>query len=133
MEFCYFVWRNVITDSTLSSISDATQRFHRYREVFKRTGIISTFSLPRQHSVKHYHELIRLFGAPNGFCLSITENKHITAVKKPYRRSNKHKALGQILVTNQRLDKLLAARTNFTSHGMLNRTCLSSTLNLIGM
>lgn len=133
MEFCYLVRRNVITDSALSSISDATQRFYRYREVFKRTGVVSTFSLPRQHSIKHYHELIQLFGAPNGLCSSITENKHITAVKKPYRRSNKHKALGQILVTNQRLDKLSAARTNFSSRGMLNGTCLSSALNLIGM
>ncbi|KAF8431063.1 hypothetical protein L210DRAFT_3614552 [Boletus edulis BED1] len=131
-EFCYLVRRNVITDSMLSSINDAIQRFHRYREVFKRTGIVSTFSLPRQHSMKHYAELIRLFGAPNGLCSSITENKHITAVKKPYRRSNKYKALGQILVTNQRLDKLLAARTNFTSRGMLNGTCLSSALSLIG-
>jgi hypothetical protein len=93
----------------LISINDAIQRFHRYREVFKRTGVVSTFSLPRQHSMKHYHELIQLFGTPNGLCSSITENKHITAVKKPYRRSNKYKALGQILVTNQRLDKLSAA------------------------
>ncbi|KIJ16060.1 hypothetical protein PAXINDRAFT_76254, partial [Paxillus involutus ATCC 200175] len=42
------------------------------------------------------------FGAPNGLCPSITESKHITAVKKPWRRSNKHNALGQILRTNQR-------------------------------
>lgn len=132
IEFCYLVRRNIITDSALSSIDDAIERFHHYREVFKRTGVVSTFSLPRQHSVKHYPELIRLFGAPNGLCSSITENKHITAVKKPYRRSNKHKALGQILVTNQRLDKLSAARTNFANRGMLSGTCLSSALKLIG-
>ena len=131
-EFCYLVHRNVITDSALNSINDAIERFHRYREVFKTTGVASTFSLPRQHSVKHYPELIQLFGTPNGLCSSITENKHIAAVKKPYHQSNKHKALGQILVTNQRLDKLSAARTNFASRGMLNGTCLSSALNLIG-
>lgn len=117
----------------LSSIDDAIQRFHRYREVFKTMGVISTFSLPRQHAIKHYPELIRLFGAPNGLCSSITENKHITAVKKPYRRSNKYKALGQILVTNQRLDKLSAARTDFNHRGMFNGTCLSNALGLIGM
>ena len=130
-EFCYLVRRNIITDSALSSISDAIERFHRYQEVFKRTGVVSTFSHPRQHSVKHYPELVQLFGTPNGLCSSITEDKHITAVKKLYCRSNKHKALGQILVTNQQLDKLSAARINFASRGMLG-TCLSSALNLIG-
>ena len=124
LEFCYLIRQNVLTDTTLSSIDDAIQRFHRYREVFKRVDVAATFSLPRQHSIKHYPELIRLFGAPNGLCSSITENKHITAVKKPYRRSNKHKALGQILVTNQRLDKLSASRTDFTNRGMLSGTCI---------
>ena len=133
IEFCYLIHRNVITDSALSSINDATQHFHHYWEVFKTTGVASTFSLPCQHSVKHYPELIQLFGTPNRLCSSITENKHITEVKKPYRQSNKYKALGQILVTNQRLDELSAAWTDFANRSMLNRTCLSSALKLIGM
>ena len=133
IEFCYLVRRNVITDSALSSINDATQCFHHYREVFKTTSVALTFSLPHQHSVKHYPELIRLFGAPNRLCLSITENNHITTMKKPYCQSNKYKALGQILITNQQLDKLSAAWTDFANRGMLNGTCLSSALKLIGM
>ena len=67
----------------------------------------------------HYSMLIRLFGAPNGLCSSITESKHIKAVKKPWRRSNRYKALHQMLVTNQRLDKLAALRANFQDRGML--------------
>ena len=55
----------------------------------------------KETNCNNYHQLIRLFGAPNGLCSSITENKHITVVKKPYCRSNKYKALSQILVTNQ--------------------------------
>ena len=72
----------------------------------------------------HYSRLIRMFGAPNGLCSSITESKHIKAVKEPWRRSNRYNALGQMLLTNQRLDKLAAARVDFTSRGMLNGTCL---------
>jgi hypothetical protein len=64
--------------------------------------------------------LVRLFGAPNGLCSSITESKHIRAVKEPWRRSNRNQALGQMLVTNQRLDQLMAARSDFTDRGMLN-------------
>ena len=84
--------------------------------------------MPRQHSVIHYLALIRLFGAPNGLCSSITESMHIRAVKEPWRRSNRHKALGQMLVTNQRLDQLAAMRIDFGQRGMLNGSCLSSIL-----
>jgi hypothetical protein len=74
----------------------------------------------------HYARNIRLFAAPNGLCLSITENKHIKAVKEPWRRSSRFNALGQILLTNQRLDKLSALQVNFTRRGMLTGTCLSA-------
>jgi hypothetical protein len=88
--------------------------------------------LPRQHSMMHYHSLIRKFGAPNGLCTSITESKHIRAVKEPWRRSNHNEALGQMLVTNQRLDQLAAARTDFENRGMLNGTCLTEVLQALG-
>ncbi|KIJ58801.1 hypothetical protein HYDPIDRAFT_101977, partial [Hydnomerulius pinastri MD-312] len=120
LEFCYIVRQNVITDDTLEELKDALRRFHQYREVFRDLGVRpGGFSLPRQHSLTHYESLIRLFGAPNGLCTSITESKHITAVKKPWRRSSKHNALGQILRTNQRLAQLAAARADFEARGML--------------
>ena len=125
LEFCYLVHRNVITESTLAAIEDALARFHTYREVFRDTEVITTFSLPRQHSMKHYPYLIRQFGAPNGLCSSITESKHIKAVKRPYRRTNRFQALGQMLVINQRLDKFAAARADFEKRGMLRGTYLS--------
>ncbi|KAG1883443.1 hypothetical protein F4604DRAFT_1879062 [Suillus subluteus] len=128
LEFCYLVRHNIITEKTLVEIRDALARFHHYREVFRDAGVVSTFSLPRQHSLKHYVQLIRLFGAPNGLCSSITETKHIKAVKEPWRRSSRFNALGQMLRTNQRLDKLAALRADFTKRNMLNGTCLSALL-----
>jgi hypothetical protein len=80
----------------------------------------------------HYLWLIRVFGAPNGLCSSITESMHIRAIKKPWQHSNHYNALGQMLLTNQRLDKLAAAHTDFTEHGMLNGTCLSAAQEAIG-
>lgn len=132
LEFCYLVRRNVITDDTLDEIDDALNRFHRYREIFRSTGVISSFALPRQHAMKHYPALIRQYGAPNGLCSSITESKHIKAVKQPYRRTNRHNALGQMLVCNQRLDKLVAIRTDFKERGMLKGTCLSVLEDVLG-
>ncbi|KAG1857466.1 kinase-like domain-containing protein [Suillus subluteus] len=72
------------------------------------------------------------FGA--GDCLyrkyhpNLTESKHIKAVKEPWRQSSRYKALGQMLMTNQCLDKLTASCQDFCACGMLNGTCLSSVL-----
>jgi len=75
--------------------------------------------LPRQHALFHYPQQIEDFGAPGGLCSSITESQHITAVKKPWRQSNRFEALGQMLRINQWLDKLAAMHTDFAAHGML--------------
>ncbi|KAI5983997.1 hypothetical protein EDD15DRAFT_2375711 [Pisolithus albus] len=132
LEFCYLVRRNVITEQTLTEIDDVLRCFHRFCEVFRNASVIETFSLPRQHSMKHYHYLIRQFGAPNGLCSSITESKHIKAVKRPYRRTNRFEALRQMLLINQTLDKLTAARSDFKGRGMLNGTCLSQAFEALG-
>ncbi|KAH9975649.1 hypothetical protein BJV74DRAFT_862382 [Russula compacta] len=55
------------------------------------------------HSLEHYRRNIQLFGAPNGLCSSITESKHIKAVKEPWRRSSHFEAL-----------------VDFASHGLLS-------------
>src|ERR1700722_20584037 len=127
LDFIYIARHNIISSNSLDAMDDALKRFHRYREIFRTSGVRPRgFNLPRQHSLIHYHKLIRAFGAPNGLCSSITESKHIKAVKEPWRRSNRFEALGQMLLINQRLDKLAAARTNFASCGMLKGTYLSS-------
>jgi len=125
LEFCYIARRNVIDTQSLMQLEDALNRFHHYRTIFQECGVRLDFNLPRQHFLSHYPALIHAFGAPNGLCSSITESKHIKAVKKPWRRSNKFKALRQMLLTNQRLDKLAASRVDFASCGMLAGTCLS--------
>ncbi|KAG2099661.1 hypothetical protein BD769DRAFT_1631154 [Suillus cothurnatus] len=128
LEFCYLVHHNVITEKSLSEIEDALTWFHTYCKVFKTTGVVTTFSLPRQHSMSHYVHLIRLFSAPNGLCSLIMESKHIKAVKEPWRHSSQFKVLGQMLLINQRLDKLAASCVDFCVHGMLTGTCLSAVL-----
>ncbi|KAG6835315.1 hypothetical protein H0H93_002803, partial [Arthromyces matolae] len=121
LEFCYLVRRHVLNEDDLQAIDTAVANFHRDRKVFQDMGVRPDgFSLPRQHSLVHYRHLIQEFGAPNGLCSSITESAHIRAVKKPWQRSNRYEALGQMLVTNQRLDKLAASRVDFNHRGMLD-------------
>jgi hypothetical protein len=125
MDFCYLVRRDILDEPTLDAIDAAVDRYHMHRVVFEDAGIRNNFSLPRQHSMKHFRPLIQMFRSANGLCSSITESKHIKAVKEPYRRSNHFKALGQMLQTNQRLDKLVACRVDFSARSMLNGPCLA--------
>jgi len=81
--------------------------------------------------MNHYHHLIQEFGTPNDLCSSITELKHIKAVKKPWQCLNHFKALGQMLVTNQHLDKLTAAQVDFETHHMLKGSILSASIRTL--
>ncbi len=51
---------------------------------------------------------------------SITESKHIDAVKKPWRRTNHFEELKQMLLINQRMDKLASFRARLFGEGLLN-------------
>jgi hypothetical protein len=129
MEFSYCVRRSVIDEATLLEIDTALSDFHRDRSIFLETDVRGDFNLPRQHSLNHYRRNIQLFGALNGLCSSITESKHIKAVKQPWRRSSRWKALGQMLVVNQRNDKLAALRSHFSSRRMLYGPCATPPMN----
>ncbi|KZT07450.1 uncharacterized protein LAESUDRAFT_713557 [Laetiporus sulphureus 93-53] len=127
LKFCYIARCNVYVPTNLEALEDALTRFHQYRIIFEKWGVcIDGFSLLRQHSLKHYKCLIWEYGTPNGLCTSITESKHITAVKEPWWQFNRYNALGQMLLTNQRLDKLAASHVDFSDHGLLEGSCLSA-------
>ncbi|KAJ6628177.1 hypothetical protein B0H10DRAFT_2160911 [Mycena sp. CBHHK59/15] len=120
LDFCYLVRRADFDENTLDAIDNSVKTYHACREIFRDLGVRPDgFSLPRQHSMTHYRTNIEDFGAPGGICSSITESRHITAVKKPWRRSSRYEALSQMLLTNQRLDKLVAARADFIERGMV--------------
>ncbi|KAJ6537478.1 hypothetical protein DFH09DRAFT_1177821 [Mycena vulgaris] len=125
MDFCYLARRNSLTTDALDELKEALERFHTHRDIFIQTGVRFDISLPRQHSLVHYLPSIRLFGSLNGLCSSITESKHIKAVKEPWRRSSRYKALMQMLSTICRLERLAAARILFRSQGMMEGTALS--------
>jgi hypothetical protein len=134
LKFCYITQRNIHDTNSLPELEDALEHYHTYRKIFQECGIRPDgFNLPRQHSIIHYLQLIRAFGAPNGLCSSITESNHIKAMKEPWRRSNRFNALSQMLLTNQRLDKLAAACVDFAHRGMLQATSLNWASSRLGV
>ncbi|KAF8804851.1 hypothetical protein BYT27DRAFT_7225140 [Phlegmacium glaucopus] len=92
LNFCYIARCADFDNTALHSLDTALCQFHIYHEIFRSSGVCDTFSLLCQHSLVHYRQNIQEFGAP---------------------------ALGQMLITIQRLDKLNTARANYISRGML--------------
>ncbi|KAK7062589.1 hypothetical protein VNI00_000077 [Paramarasmius palmivorus] len=119
LDFCYLVRQNEFTEDTMTKIQAAIDRFHFLRQIFVTHNVHKHFSILRMHAMSHYPALILEFGAPNGVCSSITESRHITAVKKPWRRSSRFNALSQMLLTNQRQDKMAAKRMELVARGLL--------------
>jgi hypothetical protein len=125
MHACYIARRNAITGPALKQFRSCVENFHSLRKIFIEAGVRAAISLPRQHALHHYFYSIQLFGSPNGLCSSITESKHIKAVKEPWRRSSRYRALIQMLRTLVRMDKMAALRHIFSEMGMLAGTTSS--------
>lgn len=131
MEACYVARRNAITASALERFQICVDRFHDLRKIFIHLGVRESISLPRQHALSHFYTGIQLFASPNGLCTSITESKHIKAVKQPWRRSSRYKALNQMLCTILRMEKMAALERLFIAQGMMQGTTASYTAKVI--
>ena len=128
LDICYIACqkKNVQDTQSLTALSDVLEHFHKYHAM---NVVFRWMDLPYQdNSLIHYVALIHVFGAPNGHCSSITESKHIKAVKEPWCHSSWYKVLGQMLLTNQWMNKLAASHVNFAKNGMLKGTCLENSL-----
>ena len=109
LDFCYIVQHDMHDTQSLGALQGALDHFHQHREIFQTSGVhLDGFNLPQSHAVVHYLPLIQEFSTPNGLCSSITESKHIEAVKEPWQHSGHWNALRQMLTTNTCLDKLAA-------------------------
>src|ERR1700761_4575746 len=130
MDACYIARRNAINSPSLELLRESVETFHELRSVFIEAGVRTAISLPRQHALKHFYHAIHLFGSPNGLCSSITESKHIRAVKQPWRRSSRYHALTQMLMTLQRMEKMSALHRRFEGSGMLQGFCSGASSQL---
>ena len=120
LDFSYLIRQSSHVTQDLCDMQTALSTFHHLCAIFETVGIRPDgFSLPRQHALVHYVCSIQLFGSPNGLCSSITESKHIVAVKRPWHQSSRKQPLGQILCTLTRLNKLAAICNEFARQGML--------------
>ncbi|KAF8225293.1 hypothetical protein L208DRAFT_1019828, partial [Tricholoma matsutake] len=84
MDACYIAHHNTITAPALEHFCECIVKFHKLWNIFIEAGVWDSISLPRQHALKHFYNSIHLFSSPNGLCSSITESKHIKAMKESW-------------------------------------------------
>ncbi|KAI0685977.1 hypothetical protein C8T65DRAFT_517206, partial [Cerioporus squamosus] len=135
LDFCYLARRPSHDSHSIAVMRELLDRFEALRPVFEvdKVRLDDGFALPRQHSIFHYPRGIQLFGSPNGLCSSITESKHITAVKQPWRESNRRNPIGQIVRKITRENKLAAARSEFGRRNMFYGDVLTYARLLVGL
>lgn len=126
--FCYAARQFSHDTDSLAWMAKHLRDFQDLRSMFLEENICDTFALPRYHSLVHYVDGIRLFGSLTGLCPSITESKHIHAVKKPWRRSNRLNPLRQMLKILSRLRKIAAMRSVLGRRRRLRGDVLSQAL-----
>ncbi|RPD54101.1 hypothetical protein L226DRAFT_548363 [Lentinus tigrinus ALCF2SS1-7] len=127
LDFAYLARRSEHDTFTLEAMEEALAYFHQLREIFVEVGVRPNgFNLPRQHALVHYVQSIKMFGSPNGLCSSITESKHIEAVKETWRRGSRHQPIGQMVRCLTRLSKMSAVRVEFGRRGMLHGDVLTA-------
>ncbi|KAJ3792476.1 hypothetical protein GGU11DRAFT_819026 [Lentinula aff. detonsa] len=94
MDFCYLARRNSHTPDDLHNMELTLDRFHCARQSFIIVGV-------------------------REICSSITESKHIQAVKETWRRSSRFNALDQMLQSITRLDKLKMMHSRLKTRHMM--------------
>ncbi|KDQ14416.1 hypothetical protein BOTBODRAFT_109889, partial [Botryobasidium botryosum FD-172 SS1] len=86
------------TSTTLTTMDEKLTTFHKHKATFIAAGgrKLSHFNIPKLHSLEHYTEFIRLFGALDGFNSEAPERLHIDCAKKAYRASNRKGYVSQM-------------------------------------
>ncbi|EGO30571.1 hypothetical protein SERLADRAFT_404683 [Serpula lacrymans var. lacrymans S7.9] len=76
------------SDTTLGYLSDALKTFHQNKAIFVTLGVRENFNIPKFHSLLHYVNSIRWFGATNNYNTEMFEHFHIDMAKDAWRASN---------------------------------------------
>ncbi|EGN93522.1 hypothetical protein SERLA73DRAFT_37980, partial [Serpula lacrymans var. lacrymans S7.3] len=75
-------------NTTLGYLSDALDTFHKYKNILVQLNIREHLSIPKFHSLLHYHQFITWFGTTNNYNADM-KRFHIDFAKEGWRASNK--------------------------------------------
>ncbi|KAF9038795.1 hypothetical protein BDZ89DRAFT_945691 [Hymenopellis radicata] len=89
LDFIYLAQYSTHDEDTLGYMDTALETWHNNKDYFIQVGLRKHFNFPKLHSLQHYVQSIRYFGATNNFNTEMFERLHIDFSKKGWRASNK--------------------------------------------
>ncbi|KAJ4473000.1 hypothetical protein J3R30DRAFT_3782605 [Lentinula aciculospora] len=131
LDFLFLAQYPIHSTTSLTSLSDALERFHTDKKIFIDLGIRSDFQIPKIHFMNHYIPGIKCMGTLDNFNTEYTEHLHIDLAKDAYQATNKKDELSQMAQWLKRKEKVMkhAASHLQRTPSMPNPLGLESTEN----
>jgi hypothetical protein len=126
IEFVFQAQSLLLYDEHLHALNEALREFHTFKNAIinaggrlGKKGPIPHFKIPKLEGLWRVAGNARVMGAPYQWTSDITERCHITHVKTPYRRSNRHNFHEQCVRYMDRIEKmhLFGLYTSLKSNG----------------
>ncbi|KAI0056853.1 hypothetical protein BV25DRAFT_1872634 [Artomyces pyxidatus] len=108
LDFLHIAQYKSHTDETFAYLQTALDEFHADKDIFLQLSARAggNFNLPKLHSLQHYIDSIREFGATDNYNTETTERMHIDFAKEAYRATNKKDYIEQMTWWLQRREKV---------------------------
>ena len=108
LDFIYLAQYPSHDNTTLGYMEDALNAFQKDRNVFIEAGAREDFNIPKLHSLLHYVDSIKDFGATDGYNTEMFERLHIDFAKEGWRASNHKNERPQMVLWLERREKVAA-------------------------
>lgn len=106
LDFIYLAQYTTHDSDTLKYMEDALMTWEENRSFFLETSIRNDFNIPKFHSLLHYVDSIRLFGATDNYNTEMFERLHIDFAKHGWRASNRRDEFPQMISWLSRQEKI---------------------------
>ena len=106
LDFIYLAQYPAHDDATLQYLTDALKMFHKHKDVIVKLGIRDQLNIPKLHSLLHYVDSIRQFGATDNYNTEMFERLHIDFAKEAWRASNHRDEFPQMVRWISRREKM---------------------------
>ena len=110
LDFLYIAQFPSQSEETLNLLVSSLSAFHENKEVFEELGIRDGFNIPKLHSMQHYAESIRNYGATDNYNTEYTERLHIDLAKDAYKSTNFKDEFAQMTLWLERKEKVIRHR-----------------------
>lgn len=107
LDFLYIAQFPSQTDKTLTLLTESLSSFHVNKDIFQELGIRDSFNIPKIHSMQHYMESIRNYGATDNYNTEYTERLHIDLAKDAYKSTNFKDEFAQMTLWLERREKVI--------------------------